>query len=241
MGEAERANWSLTLLGSWALRRDDVLVDVAWRQRRLIAALAVLGSRSRHYLDGLLWPDSSMTQASGSLRAAVWRVRHELPLVLAPVHDPLALDPEVRTDLQELHTTVAALHDGEAAASSADIELLRTAELLPGWYEEWVLLEQDHLRLLRLSALERVAECLLRQGDTARALHAAIAATTIAPLHESAQRLLLRSYLASDNQADAVTAYLAFRAGLRRELGLEPSANLTALVWPDHAWPDPAR
>ena len=104
------------------------------------------------------------------------------------------------------------------------------AELLPGWYDEWVLLERERLCQLRMHALEAWAGKLAAAGRYGEAIQAACAAVGVEPLRESAHRALVRVHLAEGNVAEAVRAYESFRALLAAELGVEPTAQMDALV-----------
>ena len=89
--------WNLSVLGCWQLRRNEQTVEVGARQKRLISVLALLGPRSRDVVAGLLWPESSEMQAAGNLRASLFRITHDLP-VLVRSADPLQLEPSVIVD-----------------------------------------------------------------------------------------------------------------------------------------------
>jgi DNA-binding SARP family transcriptional activator len=52
------------------------------------------------------------------------------------------------------------------------------------------------------------------------------------PLRESAQRVLVEAHLAEGNRSEALRLYAEHRDLVRRELGVEPSPELTALVAP---------
>jgi Bacterial transcriptional activator domain len=58
----------------------------------------------------------------------------------------------------------------------------------------------------------------------------AIAAVHADPLRDSATRVLIRSYLASGNPAEALRQFRSFRVRLARDLGLEPSLQMLELV-----------
>jgi hypothetical protein len=52
----------------------------------------------------------------------------------------------------------------------------------------------------------------------------------VEPLRESAQRALVQAHLAESNFIEARRDFLAYRNLVRRELGVEPSRELSALV-----------
>jgi DNA-binding SARP family transcriptional activator len=64
--------------------------------------------------------------------------------------------------------------------------------LFPGWYDDWVLLERERLRRLRLHALEVLADKLVREGRYGEAVQATYAAVRTEPLRESAHRAVVR-------------------------------------------------
>jgi DNA-binding SARP family transcriptional activator len=103
-------------------------------------------------------------------------------------------------------------------------------ELLPGWYDDWVLLERERLRQLRMQALEAVAARLAFLGRHCEALEAAYAAVRAEPLRESAHRTVVRVHLAQGNLAEALRAYDFFRTMVEDELGVPPTEQMTRLV-----------
>src|SRR5205823_1458355 len=110
--------------------------------------------------------------------------------------------------------------------------VLQRGDLLPGWYDDWVLYERSRLSQLRLRALESLAEQLITEGDTKSALEAALAAVAIEPLRESAQRALIRVHIADGNHLDAVREYRSFRTRLAAEMDVTPSGQLESLIHP---------
>jgi len=103
-------------------------------------------------------------------------------------------------------------------------------ELLPGWFDDWVLLERERLRQLRMHALELVAERLSDAGRHGDALQAAYAAVHAEPLRESAHRHLITAHLAAGNRAEAVLAYRRLSDLLDSELGIGPSPETAHLL-----------
>ena len=221
--------WELRLLGCWQLLCDGHVVAVGARQQRLITALALVGQRSRSYLAGLLWPDSTEHQASGSLRATVFKVRHQLPGLLSDSLDPVCLASSVAVDLLALRRSAEEARAG-AGIGPGIAEWLYSAELLPGWYDDWVIFEQERLRELRIAALEAIARHHLSAGRPDAAVAAAMHAAAIEPLRESAHALMIRGQIDSGNAAGAHRTLADFRRRLRDELGLEPSRRLEAAI-----------
>jgi DNA-binding SARP family transcriptional activator len=114
-------------------------------------------------------------------------------------------------------------------AAAAAIEGL-APELLPGWYEDWALLEAENWRQLRLHALEAAAGVLATAGRFGEAVSAAQAAVRADPLRESPHAALIGVHLAEGNQSEAVREFDGYRQRLGAALGLEPTARLRALL-----------
>jgi DNA-binding SARP family transcriptional activator len=137
----------------------------------------------------------------------------------------------VQVDVREL--TCWAQRVSDPAANVEDLaatQLRLRGELLPGWYDDWVLLERERLRQLRMHALEAMADRLMAAGRCGDAVQAAYVAMQAEPLRESAHRTLIRVHLAEGNLIEAVHAYESFRALLADELGVAPSQLMRDLV-----------
>ena len=140
----------------------------------------------------------------------------------------------VALDIRDARALAHRLLDADAALSPADTGASAIAslsvELLPDWYDDWVLVEGEEWRQLRLHALESLAERLLVERRFGDAMGAALAAVRTEPLRETARAVVIRVHLAEGNQSEALRAFAAYRAVLQAELGLEPTAKLVGLV-----------
>ncbi|MEX5305781.1 BTAD domain-containing putative transcriptional regulator [Kocuria sp. CPCC 205258] len=219
----------LCLLGGWELSVGGVNMLVGHRQQRLLAALAVHGRRSRHFLGGLLWPDCTEAHAMGSLRASVFTITRRLPGVIAARGHELLLEDSVDVDLHRLLNFLARPTTSPIPDDRWCVDRSRV-ELLPGWYDDWVLAEQERLRGLYANALEQLAQAALDRRDVYRALTLAQTVQDLDPLRESAVRILVQGHLAIDNEAAALHAFRCFQATLAHELGTLPSARITGMV-----------
>jgi DNA-binding SARP family transcriptional activator len=102
--------------------------------------------------------------------------------------------------------------------------------LLPGWYDDWVLMERERIRQRMLHALEALSCHLVKAGRFADAVDAAILAVNAEPLRESAQRTLIQAHIAEGNLVEARRTYCNFRKLVRTELDVEPSSDLLTLL-----------
>jgi DNA-binding SARP family transcriptional activator len=199
--------------------------------QRLVAYIALHRRRPRSCVAGNLWPDIPEEHAHGSLRSALWRLQRIAPGLVCAAGDCLALAKGVSVDVEEVHDWAVRARDARATIEDIRVPVaVLGGELLPGWYDDWLLLERERLRQVTLHALELTAERLSAAGRAVEALEAAYAAIHVEPLRESAYRTLVRVHLAEGNRGEALRAHQQFRQLLADELGLEPTAKMTALV-----------
>jgi len=172
----------------------------------------------------------------GNLRAAVWHIEHAVPGLVLHTRTRLALAEDVRLDVHEFLSAVRWVVGPDPTFDTRQlgraVAILQRGDLLPGWYDDWVLYERSRLAQLRLRALESLAEQLVSLGDTRSALEAALAAVAIEPLRESAERALIRVHIADGNYLDAVREYRSFRTRLAAEMDVSPSGQLESLIHP---------
>jgi DNA-binding SARP family transcriptional activator len=226
----------LVLLGGFRLRIGAEDVRLPMNTQRLVGFLALHDQPLlRTFVGGSLWGDSTMRRAGGSLRSALWRLPGSSHALVALTGDHIALSPEVSVDIRQARALAHRVLDpaqdlDEVAAVNEDV---LSADLLPDWTEDWVLMERERYHQLRLRALEALCRRLLAKGRFGQAVQAGLAAVSAEPLRESARHVLIEAHLAERNVGAAIREYEAFSRLLKKELGLEPSPDLSALI--DHA------
>lgn len=228
----------LRMLGSFDLRVGGERVILSPSVERVVAYVALHdGPATRPNVAGNLWIDVPEERAMANLRSALWRLRRPGLCVLEARGDSLALASEVSVDTHELLTIARELLDNHADADGPNpfdaTSINRIAggsDLLGDWYDDWVLVEREHLRQLRLQALERLAVELARRSLFGRATETALAAVAAEPLRESAHRALIAVHLAQGNRSEAIRQYARYRHLMREELDLEPSSQMDELI-----------
>lgn len=225
----------LTLFGRWRLARGDHVVDVPSRSQRLAALLALRGQQARAHLAGVLWPDVPEERAQASLRAALSGVRRHASDLVADGNGDLHLADGVAVDVVEFRRHARSILSGDLSQWPGSVHdpVVSGGELLPGWYDDWLIVERERIHQVRLHVLEALAGHLVERDAYAQALEAALTAVEIDPLRESAQRSLIAVHLAQGNTADAVRQYKRFCALLRAELDVLPTPRMTELI--EHA------
>jgi DNA-binding SARP family transcriptional activator len=221
----------LSMLGGFRLLSDTGEVAVPRTSQRLLAFLALHGGLvNRAGVAGTLWPDASERRAYSNLRAALSRLGCTARKALSASRLELGLADDVTVDLRHAQTVAQRLLDPtvtpDPAELSTSVVAVLSADLLPDWYDDWVLVEAEDWRQLRLHALEAVAGHLTaagRWGEAAGAVRAE-------PLRESGHAALIQVHLAEGNQSEAIRQFASYQALLRAELGLQPTRRLHRLV-----------
>jgi DNA-binding SARP family transcriptional activator len=232
------------LLGGPYVTQNGRRADVPEGSKRLLAFLALRRRRvERCYAAGTLWPYGDDRRASGNLRSALWRLRGAGIDVLVADKRSIGLRPGVAVDIDEVAAWANRLvsHRTQPADLSMSRPLADALDLLPGCYDDWAILERERMRQRMLHALEALSRAMTERGRYGEAVDAAMLAIGVEPLRESAQRALLQAHLAESNLIEARRDFLSYRDLVRRELGVEPSMELAALVrWRQPGRRDPA-
>ncbi|OLB76573.1 MAG: hypothetical protein AUI14_18270 [Actinobacteria bacterium 13_2_20CM_2_71_6] len=217
----------LRLIEGFELSVDGAVVEAPLAAQRLVAFLA-LHPRPlhRHYVAGSLWLDKTDSRATSNLRSALWRTHGFGERLIRSSRTHMRLADDVYVDVAEVDAVARLLLAGQTDEVAADAQLLG-GELLPDWYDDWVLVERERLRQLCLNALEQLSASWLARGQIALAVDAAFAAVAAEPLRETAHRALVEAHLAAGNCSEAARQYARYRMLLRDALGLDPSSVFT--------------
>jgi SARP family transcriptional regulator, regulator of embCAB operon len=228
-------DFMVVLLGGFGLFCGHILLRVPRASQRLVAFLALHGGMVRRTaIAGSLWPDASEDHACCNLRQALARLQRTARQALATSKLELGLADEVRVDLRHARALAGRLLDPAVPPEQSDLNPaavgILSTELLPDWDDDWVLLEAEDWRQLRLHALEALAGRLAAAGRCGEAAGAAGAAVRADPLRESARASLIQVHLAEGNQSEAVREFARYQALLHVDLGLEPTPRLRHLI-----------
>jgi DNA-binding SARP family transcriptional activator len=210
-------------------------VGVPRASQRLVAFLALhSGVAKRAAVAGILWPDVAERRAYSNLRAALSRLDCTARKALVTSKLELGLAESVTVDIRRARALARRLLDPAVTPAPSELGMAAvaalSADLLPGWYDDWVLTEAEDWRQFRLHGLEALAGQLTAAGRWGEAAGAARAAVRAEPLRETGHAALIQVYLAEGNQSEAVREFASYRTLLDTELGLEPTLRLRQLV-----------
>jgi DNA-binding SARP family transcriptional activator len=220
----------LTLLGGFELRLDGVVVELPQSAQRLVAFLALRQrTLSRVFVAGCLWTDAGEAQANSSLRSVLWRLGVRAPVIVA-TSTHLSLAP-CEVDVASCSQLVRRLLDEHAPPQAADVlALSEVGELLPDWYDDWLIVERERLRQRRLHSLEAACRRLTAAARYGEALEAGLAAVAVEPLRETGHAAVITAHLAEGNLVEASRQYEQLRDLLRVHLGTRPSPRVRHLL-----------
>ena len=227
----------VSLLGEQTIA-DDRAGSVRARSSRAIVLVAFLvvhagSAQPRQRIAGLLWPESTDTQALTNLRRELHHLRQvlgdEASLVVTPRdlcwRDTSTCRVDVRVfDAERRAALVAATagdNDGILRHASAAIAAYR-GELLPGVYEDWLLDARSQLERQCVDLCDLICGARARTGDLAGAVEAARRRVRLQPLEEVGYRALMELQADLGDRAGAVSTYHHCASVLERELGVAP-------------------
>ncbi|MBM3130068.1 MAG: hypothetical protein FJ009_15775 [Chloroflexi bacterium] len=222
--------YRLYLFGTFRIEKDSHPIRFSTRKiESLLAFLALHPEQHpREKLAALFWGDSTDEQARGSLRTALNLLRTELDdhllltnreIVQLNSDFPLVIDAR---EFEKIGDWRLAIGDSAISNLQSLISLYR-GDLLPDFYDDWVLLERERLRALYLDALLRLIQQFRSESKYERAIELAHKLLTTDPANEKAHQHLMLCYAAAGNRTAALKQYDECARLLRDELGVEPS------------------
>jgi predicted ATPase/DNA-binding SARP family transcriptional activator len=251
------AHLSLAFLGPPQVTLGDRRI-ATFKYDKVLALLTYLvveadTAHRRDSLAGLLWPDQTnraarhcLSQALFTLRATLGDRESDPPLIRTtsteiqfntgcdytldvaeftlllagcPEHHPhpAAICPQCAAGLEH----AAALYRGDF------LQHFQVPDSAP--FEEWVVVQREHLHQRALEALTLLAPYHEQQGDLSRASAYLRRQIELEPWREEAHRQLMRMLAMSGERAAALKQYERCRQILADELGVEPDPETIAL------------
>ena len=196
---------------------------------------------TREMLIDLLWQEGTPERGRNNLSFALSSLRNQLEppgaasgaIILADRHTVRLNTEAVQTDVNAFEQ---ALNHAEHAEEEASIPWLKEAvalysgELLPGYYEAWIVPERDRLAERYVQALRRLVRHCVKQKESSQAQDYARRAVAASPLREELYRDLIRLLLATGQPSAALEQYHALEKSLREALDDAPSAATQQLL-----------
>jgi DNA-binding SARP family transcriptional activator len=234
-------SFKIYLLGQFKLQANeqanDLPIELPSRPAQSLFAYLVLNAgvtHRREKLASLLWPEASETNARSYLRQALWRIRKALLSGSLSWEDYLHIsDINVTFDNQSdywLDADQLLKSTGEKSVEQliAIVQLYR-GELLPGFYDEWVVFERDRLLTAYQHKMDLLLNSLIQVGQWQEALKWGEQWVRFGYSPEPAFRALMQAHAGLGNQGMVSATCQRCLESLNRELGLEPSPETQQL------------
>src|SRR6266540_1578391 len=222
------------LLGKFDVRSDGKPITIASRPAQSLFAYLILSagtSHRREKLAGLLWPDSLEETARDNLRHALWRMRKALETASATrfLHaDDVAISFKESSDYWLDATALEQLSDSAYADELIAVLSEYQGELLPGFYDEWVVLEREHLYSIFEHHMARLMSLLQEEKRWLDILEWGERWIKLGQKPEPAYRALMLAHAAKGDMSKVAATYERCVKALK-ELVIEPSEQTRAL------------
>lgn len=196
---------------------------------------------AREMLADLLFAAWPYQQAMADLRVLLNRLR-PLHAYLCVTRQSIAFNPvsAYSLDTQTLETELTSVGGNVLTpASAARLETalgLYRGDFLAGFhlsdafgFEEWVIVARERFQQLVLEAMGQLVSYYMAVGQYQAGLKQAMHLLQLDPFHEAAHRQKMTLLAHLGQRAEALAYYQTCRHLLLDELGIEPSAQTTAL------------
>lgn len=224
------------LLGQFDLRFEGKHISIPSRAGQSLFALLILNPGTmfwREYLAGQLWGNLGEEQARHHLRQELWRVRS----ALCPLHTGEYLeidDIEVGFVQSSLYWLDADAFRKISAKECSLAELmtglgLYRGDLMPGFFEDWVVRERQVLAVMFEVRMGELLERLIQVKEWTCVLEWAEHWIALSETPEPAYRALMHAYAALGDNGRLAATFARCHRALQQNLQVEPAEETIAL------------
>jgi DNA-binding SARP family transcriptional activator/tetratricopeptide (TPR) repeat protein len=235
------------LLGQFSIRLDGDSVELASRPAQSLFAYLILQPGKQHRrerLAGLLWPDSTESSARNNLRQALYKIRRSLG---QDGHQYIAADrfhANFNPDLGywlDVEVFERELDPEEPLEQWLRVLDAYGGDLLPGFYDDWVVMERERLGVLHQrkmstliarigSDLQAVVGRLEREAQWQLMLDWGERWIALGGIPEPAYRAIMLANFELGDSSGAVATYDRLKDSLWEEFTVRPSAETEQLL-----------
>jgi predicted ATPase/DNA-binding SARP family transcriptional activator/Tfp pilus assembly protein PilF len=239
--------WNIQLLGTLCARSDDqtFLRFSASKTGAVLACLAFnLGqSVTRESLIERLWAEEGLDRGRHNLRQSLTLLRRQFEptdamkgVVFTANHQYIRMSPDaVTTDVLEFRAGLSQIRN---APPEKRLELMRQVadlyhgDFLPGYFEDWILVERERLINQYIRLLRQILTQLRDQKQYEEALEYGLRAVAAAPLRDDVYVEVFELYQHLDRPKEAWDLYRRQARLFRKQLGAAPSNEVKSLLPP---------
>jgi DNA-binding SARP family transcriptional activator/tetratricopeptide (TPR) repeat protein len=230
-------SFKIYLLGQFKLQANHLPIELPSRPAQSLLAYLVLNAgvtHRREKLANLLWPETTETNARRYLRQALWRIRKSLQGGSLTCEDYLQISDISLTfnDQSDYWLDADLLLETTKAQPLEELTeriCLYRGELLPGFYDEWIVLERERLQAAYHQKMNLLLESLIQTAQWDEAIKWSEHWIRLGYSPEPAFRAKMKAHAGLGDQTMASATYQRCTEALNRELGLEPSPETQRL------------
>src|SRR6266508_2132846 len=222
------------LFGKFEVKYEGKSITISSRPAQSLFAYLILNAGTAHRrekLAGLLWPDSLEETARENLRHALWRLRKALESASSThfLHaDDVAISFKESSDYWLDAAELEKLSESASVDELMAVLSSYQGELLPGFYEEWVILEREHLYSIFEHNMARLMSLLQEENRWLDIFDWGERWIKLGQKPEPAYRALMSAHAAKGDMSKVVATYERCVKSLR-EFAIEPSEQTKEL------------
>jgi DNA-binding SARP family transcriptional activator len=187
------------------------------------------GQHTREELAGLLWGESSDSEARASLRQALKHLRHSLGDIVQCERGLVELTGTIECDVRDFSHSV--LREPQRALTTPIPRFLAGFSIRHApQFDEWVAETRRGLLRQYQQALGTLAREAMGQWRWRDAVDLADRWLASDPLSDEAVRLAIEARYFSGDRGAALACFADYRTAILREIGCEPSRSLINLI-----------
>ena len=224
----------IRLLGQFDVRLDDQPIELPSRPAQSLLAYLLLNPGTAHRrekLAGLFWPDATEANARNNLRYALWRIRKAIEasrtyLITDELSIAFDANAEYWLDVSVLERKMA---EAESAEALIGVVSVYSGELLPGFYDEWAVLERERLHGVFERKMQALLDRLIEGQRWAEVLEWGERWIALGRVPEPAFRALMIAHSGLGDMSKVAAVYHRCVEAFHKELGVEPSEQTRTL------------
>lgn len=222
------------LLGMFEVKYGDELIHISGRHEQSLFAYLLLNAgifHRREKLASLLWPDSTEESARENLRHILWRIRKSLPSMPIPEYllaDDFSIALNASTNLWLDVTMLRSAGEKKSCDELVSALSVYRGELLPAFYDNWVILEREYLNHVFEHNMARLMSMLQSERRWLDILDWGERWLAFGQKSEPVYRALMYAYLEMGEMSNVADTYARCIRSLG-EIGLKPSEQTRKL------------
>jgi DNA-binding SARP family transcriptional activator len=214
------------LLGAFEVTLNGKPITIPSRTSQALLAYLALkatGRIRRERVAGDIWPDADEESSRAYLRNSLWQLRKLLGTGFFQADKiAIGMNPDAKIQLDTANLSGLDLQKTTTDKIMSGLEEYR-GELLPGFYDEWLLAERAHITRLAVNGYRNLLERLLNEGRWNEAVSWAEKLIKTGEALEFAFCTMMKAYAGLEEIENVSLVYQRCIRELERDLSVSPS------------------